>query len=151
MAYDFEKDASAKSFEMKLDNETIMTAFVTTDEDAGDVLPELSDGVYGGIGYGPMGPDWEPLGGGGSGDFTIAEVTFATAASGIAIAVIDEDGSAVLAYATEGSTHNAILYKGTQVVFVDDIDDWEVSGNATIDAEEDTIIITGNCTITSTK
>ena len=62
MAYDFEKDASAKSFEMKLDNETIMTAFITTDEEADGVLPELDTGVYGGIGYGPMGADWEPDG-----------------------------------------------------------------------------------------
>lgn len=75
MAYDFYKDESAKSFELELDNETIMTAFITTDEDADGVLPELDTGMYGGIGFGPMSPEWEPLtGGGGSSDFSIAKI-----------------------------------------------------------------------------
>lgn len=78
MAYDFEKDKSAKSFQMKLDNETIMTTFITTEDEADGELPELDTGVYGGIGYGCMGPDFEFLGSGGggeSGDFSTATIT----------------------------------------------------------------------------
>lgn len=72
MAYNFKTDDKGKSFEMKLDDETILTAFVTEDSDSG--LPEVADGYYGGIGAGAMSGDWTPAGGGG-GDLTTVEIT----------------------------------------------------------------------------
>ena len=155
MAYDFEKDASAKSFEMKLDNETIMTAFITTDEEADGVLPELDTGVYGGIGYGPMGADWEPIGGGGSSDFSIAEMTVAGDDVALTLPIIDEtdvDHPCVLVVNQTfevGQTYKLPLY-GAGLMILKDINlplnACTVSGNAEL--TEATLLVTGDFTLT---
>lgn len=154
MAYDFEKDVSAKSFEMKLDNETIMTAFFTTDEEADGTLPELSDGVYGGIGFGTMGADWEPLGGGG-GDLGLASVTLKNTLSStksffVALAIDEEgmsgSGGQSAIPANENASMTVILYKGHCIMMGDASYTFEVeSGNAELVGGM--VDITGDCVV----
>lgn len=158
MAYDFEKDKSAKSFQMELDNEKIMTAFITTDEEADGELPELDTGVYGGIGYGPMGPDFEFLnsGGGGSSDFSMATVTVDGAGAIAGNCANIKDGMllpTVLKPPIENS-FTVVLYKGMTV-----FEPFEQSADFTIpegetniyyDDEEGWYVITGDCDITIT-
>lgn len=126
MSYSFDKDDKGKSFEMKLDDATILTAFVTEDSDS--ELPEVADGYYGGIGEGVMSGDWTPAGGGGgSSDFTTATVSFdttnVTGSYNILIAgafAVNDNGSYYSfsrggfnqADPEEYKTYEVILYKG---------------------------------------
>lgn len=163
MAYDFEKDASAKSFEMKLDNDTIMTAFITTDEDADGTLPELSDGVYGGIGYGPMSQDFEFLGSGGGGgdkdsDLSTVEVTINNTTGSpqmlaIAYAAESEElsGCAGVYMAPEGTSKiNAVLYKNVAMLIgISSAYELE-AGSGSAEMLGYNVKITGECSINVT-
>lgn len=88
-------------------------------------------------------------GGGGSSDFSTAEVTLSAEGVGaLQIACISDDElHQSVAFFIE--SFEAILYKGSQVCDTSEIEGTiTVSGDAVYDSEEQTITITGDCTIT---
>lgn len=90
----------------------------------------------------------ECLGGGGSSDFSTAEVTITSAGNGLLIAFIDSN--AVLSGIFEAATINAILYKGVAIVTEFDEGDLTInSGSAEylLPDSHRIVKITGDCSI----
>ena len=95
-------------------------------------------------------------GGGGSSDFSTAEVTLTTGSSAeeylILIPIIDIDSNlcqAVYQFSGQGENELIVpLYKGTALAVVDGQYTVSVTGDAEFDEEEYIVAITGNCTIT---
>lgn len=90
-------------------------------------------------------------GGGGSSDFSTAQVTAAIAGDYMQIPfVYDEGGEAgiVSTGITESGTYSVPIYKGMLVGSIDATRTVNVSGNAEYDQSNHVIIITGDCTIT---
>lgn len=92
-------------------------------------------------------------GGGGSSDFSTAEVTTVmNQAAPIYIPYLYEDGSEsamVSLGITDGGTYLVPMYKGVLAGGVAAMAQTvQVSGNAEWDAESETVTITGDCTIT---
>ena len=97
-------------------------------------------------------------GGGGSSDFSTATVTFVnnTADKVLlgATAVVLDEGEHSCIYGIDSLADNGsytfILYKGLNVFTCNNSDQLTVttSGNVTYDSENDTFLITGDCTIT---
>lgn len=102
MTYNLLNDKTSKSAEIELNNETIITFFATEDAESG--LPELIDGVYGAAGVGPMGPDWAPIGGGGSSDFSVAEMT---------VSENGDDVSLTIPFIDESVPEHTYIFMGT--------------------------------------
>ena len=91
-------------------------------------------------------------GGGGSNDFSTAQVTVAIAGDYIYIPfVFDEGGEAgiVSTGIIESGTYSVPIYKGLLVGSIDSTRTVNVSGNAEYNQSNHTIIITGDCTITT--
>ena len=91
----------------------------------------------------------EDIGGGGSSDFSTAEVTLSAAGLGsLPIAsIVDNEIHTTVPFFTE--PFEAILYKGSQVCDTSGIEGTiTTSGDAVYDSDEQTITITGDCTIT---
>lgn len=96
--------------------------------------------------------------GGGSSDFSTAEVTFVnnTADKVLlgAAALVVEEGEHSCVYGRNALANNGsytfILYKGLNVFTCNNSDQFTVttSGNITYDSENGTFLITGDCTIT---
>lgn len=159
MSYSFEKDDKGKSFEMKLDNATILTAFVTKDSDSG--MPEVADGYYGGIGEGVMSGDWTPAGGGGgSSYFTTAVVTFTNADTSTSynvrcIETSENEGivNGNVSVSNENVDVDVILYKGIFKLPMDAFSDVDLgympTCSGSIEMEHGCFVITGNGTITA--
>lgn len=88
-------------------------------------------------------------GGGGSSDFSTAEVTLSTSGFGsLPIAsILDDKIDTTVPFFIE--SFEAILYKGSQVCDTSEITGTiTVSGDAVYDSDEQTITITGDCNIT---
>ena len=100
-----------------------------------------------------MADNW-PEGGGGSSDFSTATVNFVTSAN-IPIEMICIEEGYGLCTATRipstVETLEVVLYRNEQIAPISEYANrFSVSGNASIDLEEDIITITGDCTITYT-
>lgn len=122
------------------------TSIVATEEYANDVVEAL-DRIKQGI-------DNMEVSGGGSSDFSTAEVTIEMSVSPISeyyMPVVEleyeEDGTVVntLYGREEPYTVLVPLYKGKCTIYAED--NIVVSGNATYDSDNGTVLITGNCTL----
>ena len=92
----------------------------------------------------------EEAGGGGSSDFSTAEVTIITPNEiTVVVPFANEDDSwsdGTMAIGSDGATVTAILYKGKAAIWSPNSDVTSVSGNATLD--DGVAYVTGDCTIT---
>lgn len=112
---------------------------------------ESTDGVIGSVKV-----NGQEYGGGGSSDFSTAEVTVVNStAMPLGIEIINIDGeenklvSGQIVNRNTTKSVNAVLYDGSQYYDVYEISGTiTVSGNAEYDAENSIITITGDCTIT---
>lgn len=172
MTYDLLKDKTSKSAEIELNNETIITFFATEDSESG--LPELIDGVYGAAGVGPMGPDWEPIGGGGGdSDFTKAAITinfrlpesvsetnntelkwnisYISNNPGAMVSRLSENLTVVSGSDTYTTTQQIPLYKGRAIIndafFPDMFDFYPEIGETVYYVDAENITISGNASI----
>ena len=88
-------------------------------------------------------------GGGGSSDFSTAEVTLNAGGFGFLVCASIVDNILATSVAFFIESFEAVLYKGSQVCDTSEIEGTiTVSGGAVYDSDEQTITITGDCTIT---
>ena len=102
----------------------------------------------------------DKVGEGSGSDFSTAEVTIALKDNvgdySVPCAFVDDDELLITASGSRGSTFTMLLYKGAYKAYPETWDNESyypasaisVTGAATVDVEENCVIITGDCTIT---